>query len=533
MRPSTFCRRTIVSLAFLGIGVLALLPRTAAAQTKDVPSAEVDQAGPDAVFHPGGKMTIDSAFNFKIDPNTPIKDLLPAPPTNQPQPMPFVGEDLSQVPEIAFQQPYVVKPSGQPEPLTQFPFGQIQDEHTKAIAHQIAKIKFANQKDPDAFLKALVAHRPDLAGLSFAMGDACRMKKEQRADFQLGLTILRTSLKQTVPEGGIHGLIQPEAATAAMFWNAYQDQWTKHDKKTLVKYPFPQERLNAAHIASLVQVLMPESTTMRQGLAKYLSGIPNVEATRALARLAIFSPEKEVRQEAIKALKVRREKDYADILLAGLQYPWAPVAQRAGQALAQLECTGVVPRLVTMLDDPDPRLPVATKVNGKDTFVAKQMVRLNHHRNCLMCHAPVDAAAVAENFKAVAFGGLAMDPLGVVTLSAPVPSPSQSLGGPEGYGNSIPDILVRVDVTYLRQDFSIRQSVENASPWPKMQRFDFLVRKIQLTPAQATAYRTNLQPKAGELSPYQQTLLTTLRDLTGRDAGPNAAAWRKELKLPS
>jgi hypothetical protein len=56
-----------------------------------------------------------------------------------------------------------------------------------------------------------------------------------------------------------------------------------------------------------------------------------------------------------------------------------------------------------------------------------------------------------------------------------------------GYNNSQAEILVRVDVTYLRQIFSVMQAVDDANPWPERQRFDFLVRTRQLTEEEATA----------------------------------------------
>jgi hypothetical protein len=358
--------------------------------------------------------------------------------------------------------------------------------------------------------------RPDLAGLSFTLGDACRMNKQQLVDFRLGLDLLRAALaKATV---GSEGHLEPQP-DAVLFWNSYHEQWALHFKKTSAKHAFHEDTINPAHISGLVQVLMPESAAMRQGLAKYLSGIPHAEATRALARLAIFSPEKQVRHEAIKALKIRHKNDYTDILLAGLKYPWAPVAQRAGEALSRLECADLVPQLVAMLDDPDPRLPVAKTSGGQQTFVVKQLVRLNHHRNCLMCHSPVDKTTPEQ----------------AVTAPMPVPGLPLSTLTIEYYRNSDHDILVRADVTYLRQDFAVRQpmSIQEAGPWPRLQRFDFLVRTLKLTPAQAKLYSGKLQPKVGATSPYQQTLLSALRDLTGRDAAPNAAAWRKGLNLPS
>ena len=50
-------------------------------------------------------------------------------------------------------------------------------------------------------------------------------------------------------------------------------------------------------------------------------------------RLAIFSAEDEVRNAAVEALKVRRERDYTTLVLSGLRYPYPAVAKRASEAL--------------------------------------------------------------------------------------------------------------------------------------------------------------------------------------------------------
>jgi len=147
--------------------------------------------------------------------------------------------------------------------------------------------------------------------------------------------------------------------------------------------------------------------------------------------------------------------------------------------------------------------------------VVREVVRINHHRNCVLCHAP----AVPNEM-----------PPEVTT--AEVPRPDQPLAPPfEGYGSSIPipELLVRIDVTYLRQDFSLIQPVADAHPWPEMQRFDFLVRTRVLTEEEKAAAPT---PTAG-LSPYQRATLAALRELTGRDTGPTPGDWRKLLSLPA
>jgi hypothetical protein len=309
------------------------------------------------------------------------------------------------------------------------------------------------------------------------------------------------------------GFITPEK-----FWEQYQIACAQHDKNLSRTDRCQQENITLNRIAALMQVLAPESPGIRLGLVKYLASISHAEATRALAKLAIFSAEDTVRQRALDALKVRRERDYTDILLAGLRYPWPDVARHASDALIKLERTDLVPRLVDLLDEPDPRTPVMREENNKSVQEVRELVKINHHRNCLLCHAPANTGNVSAD-----------------TLTAAVPVPSDPLPSPsQGYQNSLPDILVRIDVTYLRQDFSMFQAVADANPWPEMQRFDFLVRTRTLTDKDADAYRENLVSKEpGVLSPYHRAALAALRELTGRDTAPTAEAWRQLLKLPA
>src|SRR5204862_1597316 len=98
--------------------------------------------------------------------------------------------------------------------------------------------------------------------------------------------------------------------------------------------------------------------------------------------------------------------------------------------------------------------------------------------NCLLCHAPAPRDASSEK------GGLE-------GLTAQVPVPSESMVA--YYRPSVPDILVRIDVTYLRQDFSMKLPVANADPWPDLQRYDFLVRTREVTAQEAPAYQDLLQ----------------------------------------
>jgi hypothetical protein len=273
-----------------------------------------------------------------------------------------------------------------------------------------------------------------------------------------------------------------------------------------------------ARIAALMQVLVPESPALRLGLVKYLSAVSHAEATRALARMAVFSQEEEVRRATVDALKVRREKDYTDVLKSGLRHPWPAAARNAADAAARLDRADLIPDLLAVLEDPDPRAPVAGEVNGKKVPVARELVRVNHHRTCLLCHSPGNTDEVPEE-----------------ALTAAVPAEEEPLLPPsQGYRSApSPDVLVRIAVTYLRQDFSVMLPVPDAGPWPELQRFDFLVRARVLTDDEAGELRAALDPKEqGRLSPYRRAALAALRELTGKDTEPTAAAWRKLLDVP-
>jgi hypothetical protein len=426
-------------------------------------------------------------FPFTIEPKTPLKELLPATPKVR-YGGPLLTDDLTRVPLVEFGVPV-----------------EKNADAMKNTAHQIAKINHLNQKKTDGFLEALRDDRPDLRGLPFAMGDACRTKGERNRQFTIAAQTIRAFVGQ-----------QP--ANADVFWQQYLQNCSQGDAAIPKADKGLQENATLARIAALMQIMAPESPSMRLGLVKYLSTIQHPDATRALARLAVFSAEDEVRQAAIDVLKIRRERDYTDVLLQGMRYPWPAIARRAADVIVKLDRNDLIPQLVDLLDEPDPRSPVMTEVDKKEVPVIREMVRVNHHRSCLMCHSPGNGET-----------GVSAE-----TLTVPVPTPDQPLSPPQGgysQGGS-PDLLVRIDVTYLRQDFSVFQAVADAAPWPEMQRFDFLVRTRELTEQEATTYREKLDKREpGRITPYQRAAVTALREMTGKDTGPTGDAWRKLLEL--
>jgi hypothetical protein len=435
-------------------------------------------------------------YKFEFDPATAIKDLLPTPPLKAPILPPYLNEDLTKVPELTIGEPV----------------GRNQNTE-KETAHVIAKINHLNQKDPDGFLKALLANRADLRGLPFLMGDDCKSELKQAQLFSEVVTVIHNVHAIDVLKEN-----QPRATPAAeAYWTemnkvlSYTDiEGNSHRAKAT------RDDVRGAKVAALMQMFTPASEGHRLALAKQMAVIAHADATRALARLALFTHEESVRAAAIASLKSRDANEYKEILLQGFRYPLPAVAQRAAEALVRLDRKDLVADLVNVLEEPDPRAPAKRTIDGKEETVVRELVRVNHHRNCLLCHAPGNTQDVPRD-----------------VLRAPVSLPDRPLathsGGGYGFGSS-PDIFIRTDITYLRQDFSLMMDVDSAHPWPGVQRFDFFVRTRVVTPEEAAECDKQLAKQA--TPPSHAAAHHALRELTGRrGVAATAQAWRSALNL--
>ena len=65
--------------------------------------------------------------------------------------------------------------------------------------------------------------------------------------------------------------------------------------------------------------------------------------------------------------------------------------QPKADALVALKCMTALPKVVDFLDEPDPAAPFERTENGVTVTAVREMVKLNHNRNCLLCHAPASA----------------------------------------------------------------------------------------------------------------------------------------------
>jgi hypothetical protein len=232
-----------------------------------------------------------------------------------------------------------------------------------------------------------------------------------------------------------------------------------------------------------------ESTDIRLVLVEQLAGIRHPAASEALARLALFDTASEVRAEAIHALAQRSRDEYRHLLLSGFRYPWAPVADHAAEALVALKDRAAVPALHKLAQQCDPAAPFYDAEQGG--YAVREVVRVNHLRNCLMCHAP------SQSDKDLVRGV--------------IPTPDNPLPPLVAYYRSNTGTFVRADVTYLRQDFSVAQPVENAKPWPTMQRYDYLVRQRPLSPGEQIV---RIRREYGATTyPQREAVLYALKEL--------------------
>jgi hypothetical protein len=146
--------------------------------------------------------------------------------------------------------------------------------------------------------------------------------------------------------------------------------------------------------------------------------------------------------------------------------------------LVALDDQESVPSLVALLDKPNPNTPF---VNPEGKWSKRELVRVNHMRNCVLCHAPSRSS---------------MD-----LVRGLVPTPGKPI--PVAYYQSRHGTFVRADVTYLKQDFSVMQHVADAAPWPYIQRFDYFVREREATPEEIVAVESAVENASESNADYK------------------------------
>lgn len=220
-----------------------------------------------------------------------------------------------------------------------------------------------------------------------------------------------------------------------------------------------------ACVPAVTQILQAQVTPVRALLVEQLAKIPGSASSEALAQRAIYDLSPRVREQAVGALKSRPVSEYQTVLLSGLRWPWRPVTEHAAEAIATLQLKELKSQLDSLLQEPDPTLPFTRASDAVKGMYVKELVRISHTQNCLVCH-PRSFAATD-----------------LVRGAVISPSPGEmfpSYASRKHFRGEVQLVQVRADNTTLRQDFSV---LHRASPSdPPSQRFDYFVRERRATP---------------------------------------------------
>jgi HEAT repeat protein len=357
-------------------------------------------------------------------------------------------------------------------------------------------------------LTPLLQVRPDLSALPLRGGAAIQLSPKASGNLQVLGPKLHAYLDRAAPPGPDGRRTAPAALREAL-------RAERRGRRP--------EWLRPEAVPALVQILMHEDPPVRELLVQLLAEIPGPEATTALAQRAVFDLGPGVRERAVEALKGRPAAAYRPVLLKALRYPWAPPADHAAEALVALGDRAAVPALVTLLKEPAPAGPQALP---NKRLVVREVVGVKHVRNCVLCHPPAASGSDPN---------LGEDPF--LTRGA-------GQGGGGGWGNAAQrlanesaarargqaSLLVRSDIAFLRQDFSVQQPAAllpalavNAPP--QRLRIDYTVRTRPLSRKEAERLKGLFADQP--TWPQREALLFALRELTGRDAGPTTEAWQR------
>jgi len=353
----------------------------------------------------------------------------------------------------------------------------------------------SSRPDHAAYLADLQRLHPGVRGLPFLMKN-CQMPTKEAELLDTMVKEFRTVLDQIIVRDADSGNDRRRGRLAGN--QALVERFNQFEpgfEKPKAPENVNRQPLPAGAVAPLQQLMMDQDKQARRTLISLLREIDDRTATAALARRALFDLDPENRDQAVQSLKDRAADDYTPILLEGLRYPWPAVAHNAAAALVQLKRDDVVPQLIAALNRPDPDVPFLEEGVPK----VRELVRVNHHRNCVLCHAP----STAQD-----------DPVrgGVPSSSLPLPDPFSV----EYYSSSSFERFARADVTYLRQDFSVSMKVADPGKWRATQRFDFLVRVRELTKEEFATLQSRQRP---EISEYQAAIIFALNEL-GRSWNP-------------
>lgn len=135
----------------------------------------------------------------------------------------------------------------------------------------------------------------------------------------------------------------------------------------------------------LEQVFQVFDATTRRKMVATLAVMPGADSQRILARRAVFDPAPAVRLAAINELTTLPRENARAVFLDAMRHPWPPAGDHAARALVALGDREALPRLRDLARLPAPSEPFR---DDADRWHRRELVAIDHSRNCLLCHAP-------------------------------------------------------------------------------------------------------------------------------------------------
>ena len=396
--------------------------------------------------------------------------------------IPSAANEIADAPQI--QVPDVTEASLRADLVNSVPIAGLNRKQSEAALDAIrAAATFS--KRPSRPVDGVLALLPesDADGLPFAEESDCRLEEpaaraldEHAGLLHSQLSLADQSVKRRFPTSA------NSRRDPAMIRAIEKGNWQSEDA-----------------IPALFQILQVETEPVRGQLVEMAAKHRNGDATAVLVNRALFDLSPEVREKAVAALKWRSPDYYRTKLLEAIRHPWSPVAWNAAKTLVALGDREAVPGLIKLLDAPNPAKPHRDEAGN---MVVKELVRIHHMQNCLLCHAP------AQGTDDLVQGKVPDERVAVVS------------GVRRGYYTKSrvvrpKDVFVRADVTYLRQDFSLMHAQRTGQAGT---RFDYLVRTRNATEEEiASAEATPADSVA--TYPQREAVLYAIQELTRENRG--------------
>jgi hypothetical protein len=402
--------------------------------------------------------------------------------------------------EVSLDGPLIFTPSAIPKKG-----GRLNEELPTSPSATLIALAKKQKENSQVYVGTIMATggRPDLAGLPFRIGlDALLLREKAQAMNALSKQ-LRDTIQTCIPSAD-----DPRPNTDDLYATLISGKKGSFRNRDQKKWASPEA------VPCIQQMLQAENREVRRMACELLRGIDVPEATDALVKWAVFDTDAGNRAAAVDALRKRDQKDVSRLLVQYVRYPWPRAVEHAAEALVALDCQEALPQLVVAYGQPDPDAPFQVELPDKAGGTYRQeVVRVNHSRNCVMCHAP-------------SFQQTDLVRGAVPNPQKPLPPPTT----PSYYNQG--EHFVEADVTYLQQDFSVIQPVANPGNWPGYQRYDYFVslkrenpQPIKPPAKNPTATSTQeLTKSSTATSPYRQAIRFAITELSQRSPD-NDSQW--------